>query len=447
MLSLQVSAENLKVKIVKVSLKNNLVVVNKGSSDGLERHDQAQFIANKQVVAQGKLVKIKEGQSLWKVNRRAKVRRLASAEKVKLNLLEGRQMESHGRLTKSDKPKHRFKVGLGTEQLSNRFRLSDDDQQRFESNRAEDQTSRRYVGMDSVADMALVPTLKMSHEFSKSFELDYELAYHMMSKNQDASYLKGGGQLTWDWAGGRELKIEGRGMIDYHQDNDLSGAVDKDNNGNISSSERIYDQARFNEFETELSYQTRAFDQGSHQIDLSPFLGYTARVFDEPFGNQDRSGMFAGGRVSYRFNKEIKVIAGIRLEKLSTGSGQELTLVDEVSAGADLNSDGVQTDNAALVTSVDRSQSRRTLSLGCEAKVSRSVRLELGYSQRESQYSTGNSADQKHFGQTKDRTRVESALRFDLSDNIDLKLGHEMVRDTDFNESTTSLGLRYVGGF
>ena len=443
-------AETLSARVIKYSASNKIVLLNRGFNDGLEKHDRAKFYKGQQAVAKGKLIKIKASRSIWKLTRTYSSKRLASAKNIKLRLPASQPLARSQRLSYKQKKASKngfsqFQFGISSQQTDNRFKLSTTSQNRLESG---SEANGRYQNMESVNDLSVVPKVKYSYSLTDSTKLQAQGKYHLMTQNSSASYAEIEGALSHSLGAGDKLKFSGEALLGYFPKNYFSGAIDSNNNGNISSEERIYSEARYDEYKFELAYKNRIWKNSRRRIFLTPFAGYLVRAHQDPFGNRDRNTLFVGGQAEFEVKGQMALFVEYKLEDLATGDANELTLVNETSSGAngDLNGDGLQSENAALITKVDRSRTRNTISLGGHYDFSDSFRFGLKYSIRTGTYNTDNSLDTEHHQAEESRNTLESQLRMEITKQVDLSLGHEVVDDNDFQQTNTKLSLQYRFG-
>lgn len=337
----------------------------------------------------------------------------------------------------------------------NIFRLTEFQKSLMEENSAEDTQSGRFNDMQSVSDYIASPTIGVGYDTKglagEDLRLTARLRYSYYFDNQERSYPEIRIKAENDVGKKGSLTLEGNFLFDYFKRNYLTGYTDINDNGNISKDERIYSSAIYDEYEGILTYKHRLLknnDAKLTQLDLLPFIGFSTRLYNDPFVNRERDIFFGGLGAVFEFISIVDLDIVYQYENVRGVNSNELVLFDETISNTDANGDGSRQGNAPLVTRIDRSATRHTMEFNPSVKISKDVRLCMGYRYRTSDYSSDNQLDTDHYHQTTYRREISAGIEYDFLKSWSAeaeysKTDDEDDEDGDFSENTFMLQIKY----
>lgn len=341
------------------------------------------------------------------------------------------------------------------EYSDNVFNLTDDQISIMDENDPDDTASGRYRGMDSLSDYILKPRIGIKWDsdspFGGKFRLTSWLRYNHYLKNDDSDYTEGK-LIIKNSAGERgSISLEGNFLYDFKKKNYLSDIVDINENGNISKDERTYTYAAYDEYEGIIDYRHELIkdkDQTISELYIKPFTGYSIRNYNSCFRNRDRDIIFGGVELDLEFINMIDLELSYRYESVSSPGNVELVLFDETVSGIDVNDDGSIRRNAPLYTGIDRSADRYIFEISPCVKLTKDIRIYLGYRKRTSKYTSGNPLDIEHYNQRTHREKYESGISYDLSKSWFLNAEYSKTKDEDpedgiYKENNYKFTIKY----
>jgi hypothetical protein len=341
------------------------------------------------------------------------------------------------------------------EHSDNIFRQTDSQQARMAADDPEDSESGRFKDMDSASDTIISPIFGMNYKtrglWGEDLGLSARMKYDFHTENPEKSHPEAKIRLKNDIGKKGRLALEGNFQFDNFKKNYLAGYNDENDNGNIPRDERIYSSAIYDEYEGILSYEHEFYknnDTPLSQVDLKPFVGYSSRSYNAPFGNRDRDTVFGGLSLTLEFLSRLDLELAYRYENVSAPGDGELVLFDETRFDLDVNGDGEIEGNAPLVTEIDRSADRHTFEITPSFKVSKDIMLFAGYEKRISDDTSNNPLDLDHYKNTSYRTRFKTGIEYDFSKSWSTGVEYrhtddEDEEDGDYSENRFTFSIRY----
>src|SRR3990170_5132604 len=180
---------------------------------------------------------------------------------------------------------------------TNVYSLSSTQKARLKEDRASDQTSGRFNDMESVEDLILTPRFKAAGKTiglgGRGFEVKPSILYELYAENTKKNHFELGLGLKHELWAEDWLAIEFGYAPDVYKKNYLSDAVDVTNDG-VSSSERVYSPATYNDVKVDLVYGRRLWKRGKgprasggvERVDGEVLAGIQKSEYDSPFGNR-----------------------------------------------------------------------------------------------------------------------------------------------------------------
>ena len=337
-----------------------------------------------------------------------------------------------------DKSELSFIGETGLEYSDNVFSLTDDQISTMDENDPDDISSGRYKGMDSLSDYIIKPRIgiKWNSEspLGGEFRLTSWFSYNYYLKNDDSGYPEGRIILKNSLGEKGSLSLEGNFIYGFRKKNYLSTAIDINGNGNISRDERIYSAATYDEYEGNIGYRHELIkdkDQTLSEFYIKPFTGYSIRNFNSTFRNRGKHAAFGGLELDLEFINRIDLELSFMYEDVSSPGDIELVLYDETLSGIDANNDGSIRGNAPLYTGIDRSSDRYTLEIKPSIRLTKDIKIYLGYSKRTTRYTSDNPFDVEHHNQEAYREKYRSRINYDFSKTFSAEVEYSRKEDKD----------------
>ena len=354
-----------------------------------------------------------------------------------------------------------FNARLDLEYDDNVFQFTDDDESDYDDNNPGDVASGRYKNINSKSDYIAAPRLGLDFKTDSPFEGTFSagswLKYHFHHYNDKKDYTEGKIEFIQTVGKGSRLSLEGNFELDFYRENDLSGARDTNEIGNVTRSERIYSASIYDEYEGIIAfrYRIKKRDTGTDNwfkaasIRVQPFAGLRYRRYDNPFGNRDRNGFLSGLAFDFNFGRKVDVDLSCAYEKISCPDNAELLLVDETDTGfnQDINGDGLLKENAPYIPDVDRSRDRYLVEIEFTIDFINNWRSYAAYRLRRDSFKSNDPIDVARYHQDDTRHRIRTGVRWDFAEDwrtsLEYTYTHDNSYDGIFKQNRIMLSLRY----
>jgi hypothetical protein len=324
---------------------------------------------------------------------------------------------------------------------SNIWLLNDSQESRLEDDLASDQASGRFDDMETVDDFILRPEvragLKGPSPLGRKVDLWAGLAWEQYLQNSARSHLEAGLGLGQSVGSRGRLEVRFGFVPGYFKKNYLADGVDANGNGNISSSERVYEPGDYREWEATIGYRHDLVERGPQDafgMDARVLLGFRDRSFDSPFSVRDEEALWIRLGLGFEHllrgaakSKGTRVRWGVYYEykTVDDPADPEVVLLDEAAFGVDFSGDGDSTDpNARVVTPVDRSRVEHAVGLGVEVEVTSSLDAGIAYEHVIKDFSSDEALDVSHTDREDTRDEVTLYVRADLGKSWDGRLSY-----------------------
>jgi hypothetical protein len=366
-----------------------------------------------------------------------------------------RAQETDSQASGKDETKFDFYSEVNFEYSDNVYRLTEFQESLMKAGDLEDIQSGRFNNMESVSDLIVSPTINVGYDTKglegEKLRLTARVRYNYYIDNKESSYPEVRVRAQNRIGKNGLLTLEGNFLFDYFRKNYLTGYTDLNNNGNIPRDERIYSSAYYDEYEGVLTYKHRLLkndDATLTQVDLLPFVGCSTRLYNDPFINRERDIFFGGLEAVFEFISIVDLDIVYQYEDVRGVNYHELVLFDETISVIDVNSDGRIQANAPLITRIDRSATRHTVEFNPSVKISKDVRLCMGYEYRISDFASENELDIDRYHQTTYRRQISAGVEYDFlkswSAEVEYnKTDEEDDEDGDYSENCFTVSIRY----
>ncbi len=333
----------------------------------------------------------------------------------------------------------------GFEYLDNIYELSESQESLYNSNDSRDVTSGRYKDMDSLSDYIMEPKIgfkvRSGSPFGRKLQTSFWLRYNYYIKNGKCSYPEGKIKLNQSTGKHSDLIFDGEFLYGFFKKNYLSGANDANSNGNITRGERIYSPAVYDEYQATLGYDYKFIkkkdDLTVSGLSLQPLAGCRYRLYNSDFGNRNQSVAIGGLVLNSEFISRINIKTAYTYENIFCPGNEEIVLFNENEAGTDVNDDGDYSNNAPVITKIDRSCYRHTLEIEPSFEVTDYCRFLLGYKIRKTIYTTDYKTDLDHYNQKKDYREYRAGLKYDFIKELSALVEWKNVKENDSDNGTS----------
>ncbi len=306
----------------------------------------------------------------------------------------------------------------------NVFGLSEDSLDRLSEDRASDEISGRYDDMNSAYDLILTTELEWQRKITDSddddFRIEPGLRFLAYTENPKKSHPEFFLEMQQEFLSGSTLELD----LEYEKDvfarNYLADATDLV--GDVSSSERRYEEGIYDDWSASASFEQRLWKSsadrravagalGIRRVDLDATVGVGRRWYYVPFSNRDRDRVFASLELKAEFGKGWSATVGYAFDRVRTDNGREVLIRDEDEFDMDFNLDGDRVDqDVRAFESVDRSRNEQELGVGLTWDFAKHWSAEIGGSVRVQDYLSDEPVDDTH----RDRVDRGRALSLDL---------------------------------
>lgn len=347
-------------------------------------------------------------------------------------------------------------VEAGTVYSDNVFHITELQKADLETMDPDDVAGGRYHDMKSASDMILEPRvglkMNMHSPLGAKLSLVSWIQYHAYVENTARNYPEAKLEVHHPvWKNG-QVRTEWNYLDGFFRKNYLTEVNDINGNGNISSEERIYSPAIYDEVEGIVAYShnwMKAKKQILSRLDTEILAGGGVRKYDDTiFRNRDRHIAVAGCGIRFGLLSTIDLKMVYRFEDVRTDNQEELVLFDETIAGEDVNNDGEIKGNAALETPVDRSCYRNSVEIVPALELMEHCTLFFRYRWRTSRYQSDNPLDIDHYHQTAYQHQFRSGMTYDFADNWSAQIEYRRTsddsdEDDDYTENNILAAIRY----
>ncbi|GMR04227.1 MAG: hypothetical protein BMS9Abin23_0118 [Thermodesulfobacteriota bacterium] len=325
---------------------------------------------------------------------------------------------------------------------SNIYKLSGIQKDRLDVNNTSDQISGRFNDMESAGDFVtsprFKPSLKLSGLGGRTFRITPSVTYNLYARNKEKNFLELGLDLSQDIGSKGKFTVE----LDYDPDvfrkNYLSDAVDTDGNGSISSSEKIFSAANYDESSIAASYKHRLWKHakgrrgylGLDKVYGEVLVGFKKRDYDNPFENRSYDDIFAGTGLDMELGNDSKVSFSYLFADITTDVAGEVLIRNEPDFGVDFNGDGDTLDlDTRTVQNVDRSRNEHTLGVKGRTRIGKRWFAEAGYDVRFQLYKSDQRFDVTRLDRKDVRQRINLGVKGKLAPKwtlgLDWTFSHE----------------------
>lgn len=310
---------------------------------------------------------------------------------------------------------------------------------RLKEDRASDQTSGRFDDMNAVDDLIFTPDIRLEAKgpspFGRKLTAWVDVEYPVYTRSPRRSHLDVGLGAVQPVGDRGHLELFLNVVPEFFKKNYLADAVDVNGNGDISSSERIYENGTYFEWELGLEYRHELLHRKSKDLfglEAGVAAGVRNRTFDSPFDGRDELAPFARLTVRFEHGPSVRWGFRYRFETIGSPTESEVVLIDEVAFGSDVNGDGIFANDARTVTSIDRTRTEHAIGLFFEVELSRGVAVQAGIQRLFRLWDSGETLDFAHRDREDVRDEIELTLKFHLAKGWDMRVGWDYrLQSTD----------------
>ena len=292
-------------------------------------------------------------------------------------------------------------VEIATGYDDNIFLLADSKLDNLRTPSASSRMSGRYTDMESGGD--LVTTLRAAAEFKGSGvagrpmrlapEIEYD-AYARNAKRRNASVSLAADHSLPHHG---ELRLRAGMTPSYFAKNYLADALDRNGDGSIASSERIYAAGTYAEREISVDYRLRvAKSTKAHPFGAAVSLeaGYYGRSYKAPFAARDLSGPTVTLALPFDLTRRFAVEVNYERLQLAATPTRSVLLLDETQFNRDFNGNGTATDQSARAFEmVDRTRTENNAGVEARYELMPHLDVRINYERRSRDYGSAEPYD------------------------------------------------------
>ncbi len=182
------------------------------------------------------------------------------------------------------------------------------------------------------------------------------------------------------------LQLRGRVIPSYFYRNFLADAIDRNGDGVIESSERIYAAGTYRDSRLLVGYRQRltgSTKTGGFGAALELAVGRLARTYEAPLGYRSYGGPVIEATLALELAQPLTLDVGYTRASLNSTPDTAVLLLNEPDFNRDFNGNGTTTDlRVRSVQMVDFSRREQDVALGLRAEVSEGVAARLHYEHR-----------------------------------------------------------------
>lgn len=270
----------------------------------------------------------------------------------------------------------------------NVFGLDADTKDRVRNQDPVDRANGRLRDMESVDDFILIPRVEVT---AKTFtplgrlSISPRFAFHRYIENDAKSFSDFELRVRQSLPDRSSLRLSFGYTLDAFKRNYLRSTI---GTGSVSSSERVYDRGRYDDWGVELSYERRLWHRKSRDqpVDWPTTLegeilgGYGQRRFDNGFSNRNRDVWRGGLALRSDFGDTVDLQLSYRFSDLNAPGDDEILILDEPELGINLNGDADLLDNnVRIVAPVDRSREEHRIGIKVKVRPLQRIRSWVAY--------------------------------------------------------------------
>lgn len=337
-------------------------------------------------------------------------------------------------------PKWNFETRLNTSFNDNVFRLTNDRKDRYDRRDSDDEMSGRYTDMNSLSDIVINPEFSAEMKFRSPFKhnmyLISDVGYNVYMQNNKANFVETGLELIQEVRKKDEISLDFEGKFGFFMRNYLSDATDLNNDGNISSDEKVYSPGIYNQTELKFSYLFLLKKRnksgpffGRWEAYLEPSYEYSSRQFEAPLENRSRKGNNFGAELTLEPSQKLKFEIKYNYINFKSPNDEEVVLVES-------NNNIVRS-----IAKVDRSRIQKNFGVSADYSPTKKFNIFTEFGNQQLDYQTTNFLDENRFELARKRVAAAFGIRLKPSKNWSMQL--EFNRK-DFETFTRNIYQGYI---
>jgi len=346
--------------------------------------------------------------------------------------------------TMNDDWKTRWGVRMEFEWNDNIYKLSESQQYRMNLNDPGDAVSGRFNDMASISDgiISIAPELEVRTKnglFGRLLSLSGLIDYQHYISNTKKSHVNLALSIRQKISKKGRIILQADYIPSYFKKNYLLDATDS--TGRVSSSERIYYEALYNEWEFLLSYK-HLFNKWIMDIESELFVGYRNRNYNNQFPGRNQDAF--GGGLAFELvpAKQWFVNLGYYFESVQSPITKEVMILDEPDYQIDFNNDRDFADNNRRTEqTVNRSNHSHTFELGLTFRPTKRIGLYAGIEFLFRNYISEEPIDPNFKDRNDTNTKFRLGFDYQISKKLFLMVEYKNVnQQTNRPEDPESVG-------
>ena len=322
----------------------------------------------------------------------------------------------------------------------------------------------RYANMASASDV--IATVRADVGLTgpglagKRLTIVPEVGYEHYARNAERRSAFYGVSLSQRLGRGEQLRASAAIQPSRFYKNYLVDAIDRDANGSIVGSERIYGSAQQAERRIDADYTVnldRLLATGSVDATLRLGAGWYSRSYDAGFRARDLSGPTVAGELALDLARATKLDVAYSFAALSATRTRSVMLLDEPAFGRDFNGNGNATDlDARAAEMVDHSRNEHELGVSLDHDFGAAA-LGVEFTRRMRRYRSTEQYDLDNNGRHDTRNEIGASLRYNITPSMRFRGGVSRASQTlnragstavtgdvaDYSRLRASLALEY----
>jgi hypothetical protein len=248
----------------------------------------------------------------------------------------------------------------------------------------------RFADMPSVRDYITTLRVGLGFEgpglFGRTLSIRSDGDYDWYARNSKRRNVDLGLTITQAFPSHGRLQLRGRVIPSYFYRNFLADAIDRNGDGIIQSSERIYAAATYSDSRLLVGYRQRLAGSptaGGFGAALELAVGRLARTYEAPLRYRSYRGPVVEATLALDLARALTLDVGYTHASLNSRPDTAVLLLDEPDFNRDLNGNGTTTDlRVRSVQMVDFSRVEQNLELGLRAELTERVGARIQYEHR-----------------------------------------------------------------
>jgi hypothetical protein len=348
---------------------------------------------------------------------------------------------------------------------NNVFLLSDAARARLDTLTTPASPATRFASMRSVNDYVTAARLGLGVEgpglFGRTLIIRSDSRYDWYALNAQRRSVDLGLSITQAFPHHGRLQVSGRLVPSYFYRNFMADAIDRNGDGVIEASERIYAAGTYRDSRLVIGYRQSLLRSTKTEplgVALELEVGHVVRTYEAPLHYRSYRGPTVDATLALDLTRSIALDVGYTVASLNSTPDTAVLLLNEPDFNRDFNGNGTTTDlNVRSVQLVDFSRREQDLDLGLRAEVTEGITARVHYQRRWRTFPStqpfdvlnNSRRDRRDFAGLELSFRVAPRVQFSGGGDVEIqKITRSLVPSltgeiTDYTRSRFYAGWRY----